>query len=131
MEIKQPVGIAFSSAEVSVVAFVRNTCPYCTASLPFYDRIRQSLRGSSGQFIVISPDPPDATRQYLSLNHLDPSQFLVSAVRSADYPFLVSTPTLLVVDRTGHLKNGWRGQLDEAKQQEVADSLGLPVSQLR
>lgn len=117
-------GVSYTAAKQTVVLYVRNGCHFCEASMPFY----RDLVGSGARVVAIGPDVPDVLRAYLNENELDIPN--VGLVTKETWTKMVGTPTLVVVDASGHVVKSWIGLLPEKDQQAVFASLGIKRSQV-
>lgn len=109
-------GVSYGAAKRTAVLFVRSTCHFCTESMSFY----QELVKDGRQVVAISGEPRDRLDAYLTENGL--------AIRSAtitrgEWPKLVGTPTIVVVDASGRVVKSWAGLLSPHDQQNVRESL--------
>ncbi|HUE85886.1 MAG TPA: conjugal transfer protein TraF [Vicinamibacterales bacterium] len=115
-------GVDFAAADRSLVMFVRSTCGFCTASMPFYQTMVRAARttGAKVQFVAVSPEPVETTKSYLSLHRLNG----VAAAQATGFK-IGGTPTLILVDSQGKLIRAWRGKApQEAEGEIVATVLG-------
>ncbi len=105
----------------TLLIVLRNDCRFCTESAPFY---RQLVAKSSGfqnlRLIAVSPHSTNITRQYLdslgvSINEIRESQLHAISV--------AATPTLILVDDRGKVKDSWVGFLDSNEEAVVFDSI--------
>lgn len=110
----------------TVLLFVRSSCQFCTASMPFYARLRQQMAASGGaerlRLVIVTTDDRDTASSYLAQHRLTVDQLLASA-RFPDKVW--ATPTLVVVSSTGVVKGAWTGQLNAARELEVLETMGL------
>jgi len=109
--------IDFASADRSLLLFVRSTCGYCTASMPFYQSMVNKARttGANVQFVAVSREPIETIRSYLSLHRLNG---VVAAQASGFKVF--GTPTLILVDSQGKVMRIWRGRAPQEAESEIA-----------
>jgi hypothetical protein len=130
MTVAPVAGTDFSSRDDTVVLFVQSKCRFCTESMPFYSKLTQSIRAARDgrtQFVFVSYEPVQTTSDYLRQHEVVTDSLHVNQSSFERFPFVVSTPTLVIVDKTGRLVSGWRGRLDESTQNEVIKTLGLPT----
>jgi peroxiredoxin len=104
-------GVDFSRAPATLVMVLRESCPYCTASMDFYKRLADSSR--RGRIVVLSTDTPEVITAYLQKHGFEPDQTLStsSALR------ISGTPTLLLVDRDRVIRQSWSGRIDRPSQE--------------
>lgn len=110
-------GIPYATAKRTAVLFVRSTCQYCTESMPFY----QSLVKGGARLVVISGEPKDRLDAYLGEHGLISVES--ATVEHSSWPKLTGTPTLVVVDETGHVVKSLVGMVPEAEQRRIRELL--------
>jgi hypothetical protein len=104
-------GIDFSRAPTTLVMVLRESCPYCTASMDFYKRLAESSR--RGRLVVLSSDAPEVMAAYLEQHGFEPDQTLSTAG-----PLRIDgTPTLLLVDRDRVIRQSWSGLIERPSQE--------------
>jgi hypothetical protein len=111
-------GFRWQDSRDTLVIAVRYGCPYCEASWPFYSEIwaagsavpREHLR-----LIFVSPD-----NAYLA-SHTVPPGIPMDSIRSnVIFPiWITGTPTMMLVDQRGVIRDVWRGKLNRGQEQEV------------
>jgi hypothetical protein len=106
--------VRYDRAQKTVVLYVKSTCPYCTASMPFYDRLITSATKTGTRIIAVSSETTDTLQQYLDNHHLRVDQVVGGFTGKA-----IGTPTLLVVDRGGTVRGAWFGQQREQGEKEI------------
>jgi len=105
-------------AALTVIVAIRSSCPYCTASMPFYkDLIALAGQGHGGKIrvVFVSTEALAVTENYLTQNGIRASEVRELA---PDMP-VRATPTLFVVGRDGAVVDGWQGQLNSEQQGEL------------
>ena len=102
----------------TVLIFVRSTCIYCSASVPFYQRLARVVasRAPHVRLAVVSSEPVSVTHTYIQANGL--------TVDDVYYvPFgntrLLATPTLLLLDRRGKVELSAVGKLTPDEERDV------------
>jgi hypothetical protein len=106
--------IDYGQADRTVVLYVRSTCKYCTASMPFYRHLNETIgKGGHTRLVVVSIEDPDVTRGYLQANDLQVSD-RVQHVGKAN-----ATPTLLVVGRDGKIGGVWVGKQPPEEERSI------------
>ncbi len=113
----------WSGHEKNVVMVLREGCHYCSASAPFYQKLVHAAEKAPGVHLmaVLPQEPPQAKK------YLEKLGVTVGDVQQAPLGSLkiAGTPTLLLVDRAGVVKNVWVGQLDGQGQADVLSKTGL------
>jgi hypothetical protein len=112
--------VDWSKANQTILLVLSESCHYCTNSAPFYRRLveRAGERGSR----VIAALPEDLNTSKAYLNRLG---VLVDNVLQISPSSLGTraTPTLVLVDNSGIVKDVWVGQLSPEKEREVLSQL--------
>jgi hypothetical protein len=107
--------------KITVVLFVSAHCKFCTASMPFYTRISTLHPKNSEAFrlLAITPSGRETVaeaQQYLAGHHLP-----VDGIGQLGFDTfgIHGTPTLALVDPSGHVFRAWAGQLPRETEDEV------------
>lgn len=113
---------SFSSADATLVLAVRSTCGFCTKSMPFYRRLIDDIKGArvNATVVAVSIDSIEELKQYFDAHTVSPELF--RAV-SSEYLRIVGTPTILLVDPSGVVKNAWIGLLDAEGEAAVLSAI--------
>jgi hypothetical protein len=100
----------------------RSTCGFCTDSMPFWRTI------SRVPIVWLAVGEDSATnRNYLVANSLRVSTVLT--VAEAGLARITATPTVILADKGGVVRNVWVGLLRPSQQKELQDVLAsLPAS---
>ena len=110
-------GINWNDSEETVVIALSDKCHFCTESAPFYQRLTQELAGSKKvRLVAVFPQEVDAGKKYLDglkvpIGDIAQAQLNSFGVRG--------TPTLVIVDKSGTVKQAWVGRLTADKETEV------------
>lgn len=110
----------WSQGKKNVVLYVSNTCHYCSESAPFYQRLVSEGNKKGIQFTAVMPQPVDQGRAYLeklgvSIENIYQDKLDKIGIRG--------TPTLMIVDNQGIIKNVWLGKLSVEREAEVLNTL--------
>lgn len=110
-------GLDPSASEATLVLVVRSTCPYCTASMPFYSSL-SAMRSANPdrRLVAASWEAEDVTRRYLEEHHVVVDKILSVSPKSLRVP---GTPTVILVNGKGTVQGAWVGKLSETHEQEV------------
>jgi thioredoxin-related protein len=102
--------------ERNLVLVVSTTCHFCTESAGFYQKLVQQCERQHVRSIAVLPQPVADGEAYLKKQGIS-----VNEIRQADLSTLQvnGTPTLLLVDGKGVVKNVWIGKLPDDKEKEV------------
>jgi hypothetical protein len=96
------------------------TCHFCTDSAPFYQRVVKE-RGDT-KIVALLPQTTDEGKAYLK--SLDVSVDDVKQV-ALETLGVRGTPTLILVDQDGKVKNVWIGILTNQRENELLSQLHL------
>ena len=116
-EILEDVG--YADAERSYILYVRSTCQYCTASMPFYRQFAQALNSHRGaRLVMASYESKATTAAYLAEQGLFGPSITITRTKAPG-----PTPVLVLVDRHGIVQNAWVGQQDASGERAILASL--------
>lgn len=126
----QVAKLGLPEADYTLLMFLNSRCGYCTASMPFYGRLKEERdrHSASVRLAALSAEPQEVLDNYLSQHQvkldstiaLSPVQFLEFRVRG--------TPTLILVDKEGVVRSAWIGRLDPAQEAEVMAAMERTVA---
>lgn len=108
-------GVDFQQRDKTLLIAISDTCHFCKESQPFY-RLLAETSSSKGNLVAVLSMPQLDADKYVH-TWISPSIQSVSA--PLDVLGVHSTPTLLLVDRSGKVRNAWVGKLDDAQQKQV------------
>ena len=111
------MGINWSESDESVVLALSNKCHFCTESAPFYQRLSSELaQRKNVRVIAVFPQDVGDAKKYLSGLGVP-----IEDVRRAslDSIGVSGTPTLIIVDSNGKVKQSWVGRLSAERESEV------------
>ena len=114
-------GITWSENEETVVLALSDKCKYCTESAPFYKQLAAEIAKRNGvRVIAVFPQDPNTGKKYL-----DDLGVPVGAVKQAtlDSIGVRATPTLVIVDKSGTVKQSWVGLLKNGRETEVLNRI--------
>jgi hypothetical protein len=110
--------IAWEKADQTLVLALSSSCHFCSESAPFYKRL--ILSKGSTQIVAVLPQPVEEGKGYLQ-------RLGVSADEIRQLPLgdigVQGTPTLLLVDASGIVKERWVGRLPTEQEASVLGSL--------
>lgn len=110
-------GINWQEADKTLLLFLSENCHYCVESSPFYRRLAElSTKPGAPRVVVVFPGEAEAGRRFLSELEI-PLATVVQA--SSRVTGVRATPTVLLVDRSGHVAASWRGKLSEKREKEI------------
>lgn len=93
-------------------------CDSCSESAPFYRRLIAELPTGRVHLTAVVPETAEEGREYLRSLNIE-----IDDVREGSFQSLKikGTPTLILVDERGEVRNVWLGRLPKDKEQEVID----------
>ena len=110
-------GVSYHQSSSTLVLYVRSSCKYCTASMPFYRRLNE-LRSKGGvRLVAVSPEPANVADAYLRRNGVAIDQIVSYSGR------VHATPTLIEVNQGGEVTNVWVGQQTEEQQRKITNAV--------
>lgn len=114
-------GIDWSKSEQTLLLFLSTKCGYCKQSEPFYHRLNNPpIDHQAVRLIAVFPYPKQTGKEYLESAHI-----VVDDVRQGPSTDLKvrGTPTLVLIDRRGVVRNEWVGALSPDQEAEVMSLL--------
>jgi hypothetical protein len=117
-------GLTLDGVDRTLILGIRSDCPYCAASLPFYQRLLAECSHTDSshiRIVVITSDDRATADRYLQDHQLSVAQ-VIPSVRASNELRLLSTPTLVLTDPSRTVNGVWIGQLGPEGEQEVIAS---------
>ncbi len=114
-------GVDWAKNGRTLLLVLSRDCRYCTESAPFYQRLTRETAGRPGlHLIALFPQEVAEGRKYL-----EDLGVSVNEVRQASPSSTGAgaTPTLILVDGGGVVKNSWVGKLAAPEESEVLNQL--------
>src|SRR6185295_19263171 len=95
-------------------------CDSCSESAPFYRRLMAELAAQRIHVTAVLPESVEESREYLRNLNVE-----IGDVRQGSFELLKirGTPTLILVDEQGVVRNVWLGRFPPDKEQQVIDIL--------
>jgi hypothetical protein len=110
-------GVDWGKSEQTLVLALSDTCHFCTESAGFYQRLVQEKAKQGGpRMIAVLPQDVSRGQAYLSKLGVaadDVKQSQLDAIG------VQGTPTLILIDNQGAVKESWVGKLPPEKETEV------------
>jgi hypothetical protein len=115
--------VDWSAHDQTVVLAVREGCHYCAESGPFYQRLTKALEQSPNvHMVAVLPGETAQSKKYLDAMGVPVGDIRQAELASLKVPY---TPTLLVLDRSGVVRDVYVGKLSADKEAQVLNRLGL------
>jgi hypothetical protein len=110
-------GVDWSKSGQTLVLVLSDTCHYCTESAGFYQRLaEQKARQDGARLIAVLPQDVSRGEAYMNKLGVAVDQVQQSPLNALG---VSGTPTLLLVDNQGVVKESWLGKLPPDKETEV------------
>lgn len=103
----------------SLVFFLDKDCAYCTSSAPFYRQLLEEVAKRNVNSLAILPNSIDEARNYLQSLKLPIENVRSASLASYNIP---GTPTVLLLDHEGIVKNVWLGAM-RGREKQMQDEL--------
>jgi hypothetical protein len=117
-------GVNWKSSGQTLLLVLSAGCHFCSQSADFYKRlVSRTTENSKTKLIAVLPQDIDTAKRYLGQLGL-PIQTILSLPPSS--VGATGTPTLILVDKQGRVKNSWLGLLSVAQQSEILNELAGP-----
>ena len=114
-------GVDWAKNGRTLLLVLSRDCRYCTESAPFYRRLVSETEGREGvRLVAVFPQGVEEGRQYLEGLGVNVHEIMQAAPSSTG---AVGTPTLVIVDGDGVVRNSWVGQLAAPEESEVLNEL--------
>lgn len=118
--------VRWEKAARTVVIFISTTCPACLESASFYRAMSAVTKAASGlRFLVLSSESKDVVDAWLARNEIHPHE----SVSMREDPLIAGlflTPTLLIVDDAGIIRDVVIGKLGPNQEQHLWARLERP-----
>jgi thiol-disulfide isomerase/thioredoxin len=110
-------GINWGDSEETIVLALSDKCHFCTESAPFYQKLTRELADrKSVRVVAVFPQQVEAGKKYLDGLNVPITQLAQATLDSLG---VRGTPTLLIVDKSGTVKQSWVGRLTAERETEV------------
>jgi hypothetical protein len=113
--------VDWSGSKQTILLALSNKCHFCTESAPFYQRLSSELaQRQDVKLLAVFPQDNNEAKQYLSGLGIQ-----IANVKQAtlDSIGVRGTPTLMIVDASGKVKQAWVGKLTPEKESEVLNRI--------
>lgn len=111
-------GYSWGSYQKTLLIAIRAGCPYCEASMPFYRQLDTRERSNMlrAHVLVVMPDDPSTGGGLLRRDNLDVQTIYDQRLGALG---IEGTPTLLLLDSSGHIQRAWFGELTPTGEKDV------------
>lgn len=114
-------GYNWSSNSKTLVIAIREGCPYCDASMPFYRQLGEQERSNMlrAHVLVVMPNSASSGSSFLSRDNIGVQAIFGQRLGALK---VLGTPTVLLVDSSGRIEREWMGQLTPSGEKEVLNA---------
>jgi hypothetical protein len=114
-------GVDWAKNGQTLLLVLSRDCHFCTESAPFYQRLtRETAEREGVHLIALFPQEVEEGRKYLNNLGVSINEIRQAAPGSTGAS---GTPTLILVDATGVVKNSWVGKLSAPEESEILSQL--------
>lgn len=114
-------GVDWAGNGQTLLLVLSSDCRYCTESAPFYQRLTRETAGRDGvRLVAVFPQEVAEGRKYLENLGVNVNDIRQAAPSSTGAG---GTPTLILVDAQGVVKNSWIGKLSAPEESEILNQL--------
>ncbi|MDX6692656.1 MAG: Redoxin [Blastocatellia bacterium] len=114
-------GVDWAKNGQTLLLVLSRDCHFCTESAPFYQRLTREMAGRGDlHLIALFPQEVAEGQKYLANLGINISEVKQAAPGSAGAS---GTPTLILVDAQGVVKQSWVGKLSATEESEVLTQL--------
>ncbi|HEU5235329.1 MAG TPA: hypothetical protein VFU50_20905 [Terriglobales bacterium] len=99
----------------TLILGMQTTCHFCTDSAPFFKRLSAAASGNV-KLVAVLPQTVNDSRAYLTKLGVHVDDVVQEQLSTVG---ISGTPTLLLVDKNGVVKNVWVGKLPPEREAEV------------
>lgn len=115
-------GVDWAKNGQTLLLVLSRDCHFCTESAPFYQRLTKETAGRADVHLVaVFPQAVEEGRKYLDNLGVAVNEIMQAAPSSSGAG---GTPTLILVDANGVVKNSWVGKLSAPEESEILNQLG-------
>ncbi len=113
--------IDWAKSDRTLLLVLSKGCRFCSESAPFYQRLVRDTAGRGDvRLVAVLPQDANEGRKYLDELGVTINEIKQSSLDSLG---VGGTPTLILVDREGAVRDSWVGKLPPDKESEVLDRL--------
>ena len=114
--------VNWSRADRTLVMALSTQCHFCSESSGFYQQLLPAAVASKVPVVAVFPQTTSEAQDYWTGHNL-PLDGVKLTQESLDRIQVMGTPTLIVVDRTGHILRAWAGKLPAQGEAEVIKAI--------
>jgi peroxiredoxin len=108
--------VDWSQSKQNLVLVLSTGCHFCSESAGFYQRLVPSAEGNGVRVLAVLPQSISDSRSYLEKLGVVVREVVQSPLSAVE---VSGTPTVLLIDRSGKIRNAWVGKLGPEQEQQV------------
>ena len=112
--------ITTAPAKVNLVLGISTVCHFCEQNVPFYQQLAALESPGKMAFFTVFPQSTTEATAFLNQKEIHPSGVVSSPLSTYK---ITGTPTLMLVDASGKVKEAWVGALDATRQADVVKTI--------
>lgn len=112
------LGINWATNGRTLLIGMQTTCHFCTDSAPFFQKLAASSKNT--RIVAVLPQSIEDSKQYLAKLAVRADDLKSSPLSEIA---VAGTPTMLLVDGKGIVKNVWAGKIPDEQQQAVLSAI--------
>ncbi|MGH9596122.1 MAG: peroxiredoxin family protein, partial [Edaphobacter sp.] len=118
LALSSPPGYIWASHPETLVLALREGCPFCEASYPFYRKLNEleTHNGLRAHLLAVMPNDKTSGASELKSAGLTIDGVFDQPLNSIK---VTGTPTLLLVNAQGRVTQAWVGQLPSSREKDV------------
>jgi len=111
--------VDWSKSKLSVLLALSTKCHFCSESAPFYQQLQQAMPKNVA-VVTVLPQTVDDSKPYVNKLGLSSSRVVQSTLASVN---VSGTPTLMLIDQNGVVKDSWIGKLSDQEIKNVLERI--------
>lgn len=108
-------GVDWGKSERTLLLALSTGCGYCTDSAPFYRKLHQQ-KPKNLQLVAVFPQSVEESGSYLNRLGISVGEIVQAPLSSMT---VSGTPTLMLIDDQGVIKDSWVGKLSDGEIEKV------------
>jgi len=104
-------GIDWSKSDRTLLLALSTTCHFCSESAPFYQKLQQQ-KSNDVRLVAVLPQSVEDSKNYLTKLGVSVGEVVQASLASVS---VSGTPTLMLIDNNGVIKDSWLGKLADGE----------------
>lgn len=109
----------------TLLLVLSTTCHFCSESAPFYQQLVKE-RDANTRIVAVMPQPVSQGKDYLNRLGVTVDEIKQSPLSSVG---IRGTPTLILIDSNGIVKESWVGKLPDSEEAKVINRVRQSIAQ--